>query len=154
MPEGIETPVPKSWKLDGPGYERHSTKNDSDELLGNAGPNVGYALKLISRAFPDLHLSSHEHRHDVEPLLAEIAMRRAAHFGRAPIKADVDLAVELLGYDDELDDSDWRIHLVHDCGHDEHKRRSIVNSLTTEMLTDPLTSEIITGWRKGSERSH
>lgn len=150
MPEGVETPVPKSWTMTGPGYERHSHKTDSDELLGNAGPNVGYALKLVSRAYPDLHLSVHEHRHDVEPLIAEIAMRRAAHFGRAPIKQDVDAAIDLLGYD-STDDGYWRVHLVHDCGHDEHKRRAIVNSIPTEMIADSFDRGAINAWRKQTQ---
>jgi len=37
--------------------------------------------------------------HDVVAVIAEIAGKRAAQFGRAPVIGDVDLVIALLGYD-------------------------------------------------------
>ena len=37
-------------------------------------------------------------------MIAEIAGKRAAHFGRAPVMADIDVAIALLGYDGLVDD--------------------------------------------------
>lgn len=150
MPEGVDNPVPESWVADRPGDE-DSKLNGAGELFGNAGPNIGYAYTLVGRIYDSLILSSNEHRHDVEPLVAEIAMRRASHFGRAPIMKDVDCAVHLLGLGAELDNEETkqRVLLIHDCGHNEHKRRTIVNSIPDELLFGdkaPSTDKV-SAWR-------
>lgn len=150
MPEGVDNPVPESWVADRPGDD-DSKLNGAGELFGNAGPNVGYAYTLVARVFDSLVLNSAEHHHDVEPLVAEIAMKRASHFGRAPIMKDVDCAVHLLGLGSELDPEETkkRVLLVHDCGHNEHKRRKIVNSIPDELLfSDKAPSvEKVSAWR-------
>lgn len=150
MPEGNENPVPKSWVADRPGDMENAGKSQGS-LFGHAGPNVGYAYTLVAHVFDTLFLSTNEHRHDVEPLLAEISMRRASHFGRAPIMKDVDCAVHLLSYGLELDEGAMnnRVYLITDCGHDEHKRRSIVNSIPDDLIYSDkaATTEKIAAWR-------
>lgn len=150
MPEGVETPTPSGWKSDRPGDTYKERDTDSDVLLGNAGPNIGYALKLASQKIHGYFLLESEHEHDVKVLLSEIAMRRAANFGRAPIVQDLDFAAHLLGYDKESKSGEdkWRPRLVHGCGHDEHKRRRIVNSVPDEIIKhkDEVSEGMISGW--------
>ncbi len=148
MPEGIDTPVPDSWKAHRPGDEK-THKTSDDQLLGNAGPNVGYALSLVAREKSSFVLVAHEHLHDVEVLIGEIAMRRASHFGRAPVMDDIRFASKLLGYDaaPAQGEEKWRPLLVNGCGHDEHRRRIIVNSIPDEIIAGSSHShDAISGW--------
>jgi len=150
MPEGVETPAPKSWRADRPGDQGQRHKEADNQLLGNAGPNGGYALTLAVRHSKDLILTDHEHNHDVEILLAEIAMRRASSFGRAPIAADIEFAAHLFSYDIQSSQGieKWRPRLVHGVGHDEHARRLIVNSVPDEIIqgTKGEIHSSISGW--------
>lgn len=150
MPEGNETPVPKSWKASRPGYVGLAKRKETDMLLGNAGPNVGYAMKLSHRQSGEFFLVDHENRHDVEILIAEIAMRRASNFGRAPMIDDIHFATHLLGYDDTPTQGEekWRPALVNGCGHNEHRRRIIVNSIPQPIIEGEKGQlhEAISGW--------
>ncbi len=151
MPKGVDTPVPKSWKVDRPGYDiSPKVESDDDDLIGNPGPNVGYAYRLLAQVWDRIELVKGEHKHDVEPLLAEIAMRRASHFGRAPIPADIGFAIRVLSYAGTPDKGEekWRPQLVNDCGHDLHRRRLIVNSIPIDVLQggEEGVEHTISGW--------
>ena len=137
MPEGIETPAPKVWKAVRPGDSKNKSKAADNKLIGHAGPNSGFAMTLAARQSKEFVLASNEHSHDVEVILAEIAMRRASHFGRAPIRADIDFASHLFGFDVQPAKGieDWRPNLVAGLGHEEHLMRLIVNSIPPEMIT-------------------
>ena len=104
--------------------------------MGRPGPNVGYAYTLAARTASRLRLSSHEHADDVVAVLAEIAGKRAARFGRAPVIGDVDVAVELLGYVGTADEEfvELRTRLVHDAAHDYTRRRELVDAVPEELL--------------------
>ena len=74
-------------------------------LLGRPGPNVGYAYTLAAagrRSACACRRSSTTH--DAIAVIAEIAGKRAAQFGRAPVMGDIDVAIALLGYDGLVDD--------------------------------------------------
>ena len=76
-------------------------------MLGSAGPDQGYALRLARLMSDQLRLLPGEHLEDVIAGGIEIAMKRAARFGRAPVRADAELAFTLWGFlgdppDDEL----------------------------------------------------
>lgn len=149
MPEGVDTPVPRSWRIERPGYDRTLHRGENSELLGHAGPNVGYAMKLVHHESGSLVLGAHEHKHDVSAVIAEIAMRRASNVGRAPVVNDVRHAARLLGYDAPHNEEfvSWRTALVHDSGHNEHQRRLIVNSVPDELIDgDDISDEVIAGW--------
>ena len=73
-------------------------------MLGRPGPNIGYAYTLAGRARGALTMSPLEHDDDVVAVIAEIAGKRAAHFGRAPVMTDIDVAIALLGYDGLVED--------------------------------------------------
>ena len=61
------------------------------------GPDQGYALELATRFKDRLALEPGEHAEDVLSGAVAIALRRAAIFGRAPISADIELALRLFG---------------------------------------------------------
>ncbi len=126
-------------------------------LLGTPGPNVGYARTLAERAKGSLRLAAGERVHDVVAVIAEIAMKRAGEFGRAPVKADLDIAIALLGYDGSAD-PDWavrRSRLVHDADHHYQHRRALVDAVPAELLRRP-PAEIaprIAGWRDSTAQA-
>jgi len=120
--------------------------------MGRPGPNVGYAYTLAARARPRLRLSAHEHADDVIAVIAEIAGKRAALFGRAPVIGDIEVAVELLGYDGTADDSfvELRTRLTHDAAHDYTRRRELVDAAPESLLRlrGTALAERVTGWRE------
>lgn len=137
LPSGMAYPPARAWRGGRPG-ELGACQPQGD-LFGDPGPNVGYAYTLAERAKSRFRLGPHEHAHDVVPVVAEIAGRRAAGFGRAPVVRDIDLALELLGYDGGAD-PEWvesRTRLVHDAGHDYTRRRAIVDAVPGELLRRP-----------------
>ncbi|MBP9116131.1 MAG: hypothetical protein KBF89_07305 [Acidimicrobiia bacterium] len=137
MPIDVETPVPSHWHLTRPGDSLENLSLDDDlTLIGNIGPGGGFALTLVKKMHNQIHLLPHEHIHDVESLLGEIAMRRASFFTRAPIKSDVEFALKIFSYDKiaTKGEEKWRVALVHDCGHNEHRRRQIVNSIPVQVI--------------------
>ena len=94
---GVHLPAARAWRADRPGDLVAGQPTGS--LLGRPGPNVGYAYTLAQRARDRLRLGPFEHADDAVAVIAEIAGKRAALFGRAPVIGDVDLVVALLGYD-------------------------------------------------------
>jgi hypothetical protein len=105
-------------------------------LFGAPGPNVGYALTLARRAAATMQLGAHEHVDDAVAVVAEIAMRRAASFGRAPVIGDIELAAGLLGYDGTAGDTfvAARTAATHHASHDSMVRRRLVNSVPDDLL--------------------
>lgn len=65
---------------------------------GVPGPDQGYALRLAARLADRLVLAPGEHADDVLAGAVAIALRRAALFGRAPVSADLELALSAFGY--------------------------------------------------------
>ena len=66
--------------------------------MGNPGPDTGYALTLVGRCVDNLTLGAGEHREDVVSGLAALAAKRAASYGRAPVRHDLDVAVTIWGF--------------------------------------------------------
>jgi hypothetical protein len=149
LPPGLALPPARDWRADRPGDL--SAQPGDGALMGRPGPNVGYAYTLAARARSRLRLSTHEHADDVIAVIAEIAGKRAALFGRAPVIGDIDVAVELLGYDGTADDSfvELRARLTHDAAHDYTRRRELVDAVPEELLRlrgAPL-AERVAEWR-------
>ena len=63
-------------------------------LLGRPGPNVGYALTLAGRLRDRFSSRRTSTSHDALAVVAELAMKRAASFGRAPTMPDVEVAAD------------------------------------------------------------
>jgi hypothetical protein len=134
LPPGLAPPPARDWRADRPGDLKAAPGDGA--LMGRPGPNVGYAYTLAARARSRLRLSPHEQPDDVIAVLAEIAGKRAALFGRAPVIGDVDVAVALLGYDGTADEAfaELRARLIHDAAHDYTRRRALVDAVPEELL--------------------
>ncbi len=134
---GVHMPPAGSWRADRPGDLVAGQPHG--EMLGSPGPDVGYARLLVERRRDHFVISPDEPREDAEAVVAELALKRAASFGRAPVVADVELAMELLGYAGAvpLETPEWRLHLVYEAAHEYAKRRRIVDSVPLEVLRLP-----------------
>jgi hypothetical protein len=135
LPPGLGYPPARSWRPDRPGDI--GSGPPEGKLRGRPGPNVGYGYTLAERAHEQFRLAPHEEIHDAMSVVAEIAMKRAALFGRAPVMADVELAMTLLGYDGSADDAfgTRRAHAVRDAAHNYPLRRALVDSVPDSLLT-------------------
>src|SRR5262249_38508846 len=115
---GVRLPAARGWVADRPGDL--SGPQPTGPLLGRPGPNVGYAVVLAGRVRDRLVLGAHEVADDALAVIAELAMKRAASFGRAPVIADVEVAASLLGYEGEVDPEfvRWRTETLHGASHE------------------------------------
>ncbi|MBV8952426.1 MAG: hypothetical protein JOZ99_16255 [Actinobacteria bacterium] len=131
---GVVIPPARSWKADRPGDL--VAGQPTGTLLGRPGPNVGYALTLVNRWRDRFRLAPLEHSDDAAAVIAEVAMKRAALFGRAPVATDVEVAMDLLGYADDLppDVAQHRAHAVHGAGHNYARRRALVDRIPDDVL--------------------
>ena len=134
LPPGVALPPASDWRPDRPGDL--GAAQPEGALLGRPGPNVGYAYTLAQRAKDRLRLSPSERAGDAIAVVAEIAGKRAARFGRAPVIGDIDLAIALLGYDDAAGDAfvAARVGLVHDAAHSYRRRRALVDAVPDALL--------------------
>lgn len=136
---GSHMPASGSWRADRPGDL--GALQPKGALLGSPGPNVGYALTLVNRARDRFQLEPHESINDAAEVVAAVAMKRAATFGRAPTVNDVDFAMELLGYLGEAPDDvkAWRPDVVREAAHDYVIRRAVVDTVSTGLLRLPIS---------------
>ncbi len=134
---GVHMPAAKSWHADRPGDLEAG--QPTGDRLGRPGPNVGYALTLAERARDRLSLGAHESADDALAVLGEVAMKRAASFGRAPVMTDIDVASSLLGYKGEVDPAfvQWRTQAVHGAQHEYEARRAMVDAVPDAVLRMP-----------------
>jgi hypothetical protein len=137
LPPGAALPPARRWEAARPGD--HVAPVPEGPLFGTPGPNVGYAYTLAEHAEDRIRLAPHEELADVIPVVAEVAGRRAALFGRAPVIHDVDDAIQLFGWDGSADADFTRARtlLVQDAGHDYYRRREIVDSVPEELFRRP-----------------
>lgn len=68
------------------------------ERLGHPGPDQGYVLSLAERLRPRVKVTGSESVDDAIQGCIGIALRRASHFGRAPVVHDLDIAFTMWGY--------------------------------------------------------
>lgn len=150
LPPGTALPPAPRWQAQRPGDL--AAAQPSGALFGTPGPNVGYAYTLAERVADRLQLGPHEALDDVNPVIAEIAGKRAALFGRAPVIHDVDVAVKLLGYDGSADPefAETRQMIVHEAGHNYYRRREIVDTVPEQLLRLPVAElgEAVAEWRE------
>jgi hypothetical protein len=134
LPPGVKMPAARHWVADRPGDLPAGWP--TGKLLGSPGPNVGYALTLAHRVRDQFVLAPHEHLDDAMDVVAEIAMRRAALFGRAPVMRDLEFAMQVMGYrgDAAPDFVGWRVRAVHGAHHNYYERRSLVDAIPTDVL--------------------
>jgi hypothetical protein len=135
---GVRMPAARPWYSDRPGDEV-SFGQPRGRLFGVPGPNIGYALTLAERIGERLTLAPHERLNDALAVVSELAMKRAALFGRAPVMADLDVAAHLLGYlgGCDPDDALWRGAAVEGAEHDYNVRRAICDAVDDAALRLP-----------------
>jgi hypothetical protein len=131
---GVHVPPARPWVADRPG-DLHGGQ-PSGEMLGSPGPNIGYAVTLTERVRDRLALAPDEHAHDAVVVVAELAMRRAASYGRAPVRHDVEVAMLVLGYQGGVDPdfAEWRATAVAGAGHEYPRRRALCNAVDLDAL--------------------
>jgi hypothetical protein len=92
-------------------------------------------MTIATRRADGFVLVPGEHRADAIAVVAEIAMKRAASFGRAPTGPDVDLAIGYLGLEGDAPEVlAWRPALLHGAGHHWLERRRAVGAVPEEIL--------------------
>ena len=156
LPRPVSHPAPpRRWRPQRAG--ELSTPDDVPwgGAYGTAGPDTGYVLRLLA----DRHLRTvpGESHHNAEAAVAAVAAARASHFGRGPIRQDIDAAALLLGYDragvpdDAADETEAaRLAWVANLGHDATKARALVASVPIDVLTlhpDEIRGRLATGER-------
>ncbi len=138
LPPGVTLPPSREWRADRPGDLAGGVQPTGD-LFGSPGPNVGYALRLVHRASPGFELAPGEHREDAEAVVAAVAMKRAASFGRGPTVTDVDRAATLLGYRGGADaqTAAQRADAVAGAHHEYGRCRHVADQVDLEVLRAP-----------------
>jgi hypothetical protein len=135
---GVKMPPARAWFPDRPGDL--PTGQPHGGLFGAPGPNIGYALTLAERMRDELELAAGEHVDDALALVGEMAMRRAAGFGRAPVKADLEIARTILGWSADgapWPDAGfvaWRTNAIRDVAHEYERRRALVDAVPDAAL--------------------
>jgi hypothetical protein len=136
---GVEMPPPRSggWRADRPGDLRGG--QPTGPLLGSPGPNVGYALRLAAQARDRFALAPDEHLEDAIAVVAALAMKRAASFGRAPVMTDIECALLVLGYQGGCEPgfATWRAMQVAGAGHDYSHQRALCDAVDLDALRLP-----------------
>ena len=132
---GVTLPPARGWRADRPG-DLVDGVQPRGALLGSPGPNVGYALLLTKRVAETFDRSPLEHGDDVEAVVAALAMKRAASFGRAPVAADIECAAIVLGYvgSPSAEFVELRSEAVDDAHHDYEAVRTICDAVPLEVL--------------------
>jgi len=105
--------------------------------FGTPGPDAGYALHLARTLEGRLELAVNERASDALAAGCVLAMKRAARFGRAPIKRDVEVGLAALGY---LGDAPcglvaWRSHELFGIATDYHLQRRLADGCAATLLT-------------------
>jgi len=130
----VAVPPARGWRATRPGDL--GPEQPKGCFLGTPGPDAGYALTLAERFHDRLQVVPPEKVHDAEAVAAEVAIKRAALFGRAPVMADLELAFALFGWlgGAPADLVEWRRLAVAGAAHDYNKRRALVYRVGEDVL--------------------
>ena len=95
---GYQSPPrrPDSWWPDRPGD--CDVGYDRGNLLGSQGPDQGYVYVLARRFQGQLQLAADEREEDALAGGSAVALKRASLFGRAPVLADLTVALTVWGF--------------------------------------------------------
>jgi hypothetical protein len=131
---GVSYPSARPWHADRPGEVRVGQPRGA--LLGVPGPNIGYALTLVERGRERMALAPHEHFADAAAVVGEVAMKRAASYGRAPVMADVECARLALGYQGGCEPAfaKWRLQTVEGAHESYPRRRALCDAVELDAL--------------------
>lgn len=139
------------WMADRPG-DLVGAGQPSGPMLGNQGPDIGYALRLAETVRDRLVLAEGEDADDVLAGCVGVAMKRASLFGRAPVIHDLTFALTVFGFLSEAPDDlvEFRRPLFAEVAHDHHyaERRHIADLVTDDVLRRPLNRVVAGGWQR------
>lgn len=143
--------LPEPWDADRPGEVLH-TGQPTGPMLGYQGPDLGYALALVDELADELVLAPGEHLEDALAGISAIAMRRAALFGRGPMRPDLVVAASAWGFfaapSDELIEL-RRMHFAHISVHSHWVDRQRVVDMVPEAVLRRSHKEVRTDdWTK------
>lgn len=146
---------PDTWRARRPADFAEDHRQPQGELLGNQGPDQGYALKLGRLLEPELHLAEGEHARDALAAIVAVGLKRASLFGRAPVVHDLRVAATLFGFLDQAADPELvhlRRELFEEVGHFHHymELRRIVDMVPADVLRQTpaqVTQRHQSGWR-------
>jgi hypothetical protein len=95
---GYQSPPrrPDSWRPDRPGDS--DVGYDRGNLLGSQGPDQGYVYVLARRFQGQLQLAADEREEDALAGASAVALKRASLLGRAPVLADLTVALTVWGF--------------------------------------------------------
>lgn len=130
LPRATPKPAaPRRWRPHRPGEITSPDDMPWGGLFGTPGPDTGYALRLLSeRELP----GGSEHRDDVTAAILAIVSARGSALGRAPVGPDIDVAIDLLGLDD-----DEQVVALDGIAHDHARLRGLVEAVPREALMAP-----------------
>ena len=146
--------VPEPWKLD-----RKSEivgRQPKGDGLGNPGPDQGYVLLLAARVRDRIRVQHGESVDDVIAGSITIALRRASQFGRAPVMADILIALTIWGWlldNPPLDIVSYRQKLFAGLGNMSHHYAEsrviadMVPETTFRISLEKLTASMPMSWR-------
>lgn len=87
----LEPPPARRQRTRRPGVILTPDDKPKDPRFGTPGPDTGFALRIIR------HAGVVEDDPRLRTVLAALMGARASHFGRAPTRYDLDVALELVG---------------------------------------------------------
>ena len=149
-PRGREQlPPPHGWRGGRPGDLAAS--QPVGKLLGSPGPDAGYAWSLVEGLRDAVVLTPNEHLDDALALGVAVGMRRAARFGRAPVRGDLEVGLGLLGYLGDAPDElvTWRKELGRGAAHEYAAERAVTDAIRDDALrlTPPQARKAASAWR-------
>ena len=128
--------VPAPWYANRPADQVRGRKAPGKLGTGVQGPDQGYALRLAELLADRLVLAPGGRRDDVLAGAVAVGLRRAALFGRAPVLADLELALSLFGFlgpaREEL--VAWRARVLDGAAHDYWAQAEVAHLVPEQML--------------------
>jgi len=149
----VAIPPAAGWRASRPGdIDPVTGPGRNGVLFGTPGPDSGYALTLAARFGDQITAVRPETVHDAETVAAQVAMRRGGLFGRAPVRADLELSFTLFGWLGEApaDLVEWRRFAVADVSHDYPRRIALVEAIpewVVRQRPDQVRDRIAADWR-------
>jgi hypothetical protein len=145
-------PVPDAWRADRVGELKTTGGQPTGPLFGVAGPDQGYALKLVRAVEPSLVLAPGEHVADAIAGCLGVGLKRAASFGRAPVIHDVRLAFGVWGFFEGAPAElvAYRRQFFDGVAHDLVGQRVIVDRVppaTLRLTPADVTARLASEWR-------
>jgi hypothetical protein len=130
---------PRPWRAHRPAEHRPGGV-PGRVRIGTAGPDQGYALRLAERFRDILVLGEGEHVEDALALATQVALRRAARFGRAPVRADLEVGLILFSFLAPVSEEAVAVRraVITGAAHDLWRCRAIAESIDDDALAlDP-----------------